>query len=216
MSYIYTRKANYYETDMMGIVHHSNHIRYFEEARIAFMHSIGCDVMQMERDGIIIPNVDAYARYYIPVRFSEEIDIEIRLSYFNGTKMEYTYTARNKNGETAAEGHTMHCNRSFEMEKLYEEDFEERVLSAEHPVVVDFYADWCGPCHMLSPILEELESKNDDFEFFKVNVDECHDLAVKYNVFSIPTVVIFKGGRTVVQSIGLKSGEEMQKILNGI
>ena len=195
MSYIYTRKANYYETDMMGIVHHSNHIRYFEEARIAFMHSIGCDVMQMERDGIIIPNVDAYARYYIPVRFSEEIDIEIRLSYFNGTKMEYTYTARNKNGETAAEGHTMHC---------------------EHPVVVDFYADWCGPCHMLSPILEELESKNDDFEFFKVNVDECHDLAVKYNVFSIPTVVIFKGGRTVVQSIGLKSGEEMQKILNGI
>ena len=97
MSYIYTRKANYYETDMMGIVHHSNHIRYFEEARIAFMHSIGCDVMQMERDGIIIPNVDAYARYYIPVRFSEEIDIEIRLSYFNGTKMEYTYTARNKN-----------------------------------------------------------------------------------------------------------------------
>ena len=88
MSYIYTRKANYYETDMMGIVHHSNHIRYFEEARIAFMHSIGCDVMQMERDGIIIPNVDAYARYYI---------------------MEYTYTARNKNGETAAEGHTMHC-----------------------------------------------------------------------------------------------------------
>ena len=200
MSYIYTRKANYYETDMMGIVHHSNHIRYFEEARIAFMHSIGCDVMQMERDGIIIPNVDAYARYYIPVRFSEEVDIEIRLSYFNGTKMEYTYTARNKNGETAAEGHTMHC----------------RVLSAEHPVVVDFYADWCGPCHMLSPILEELESKNDDFEFFKVNVDECHDLAVKYNVFSIPTVVIFKGGRTVVQSIGLKSGEEMQKILNGI
>ena len=110
MSYIYTRKANYYETDMMGIVHHSNHIRYFEEARIAFMHSIGCDVMQMERDGIIIPNVDAYARYYIPVRFSEEVDIEIRLSYFNGTKMEYTYTARNKNGETAAEGHTMHCD----------------------------------------------------------------------------------------------------------
>ena len=73
------------------------------------MHSIGCDVMQMERDGIIIPNVDAYARYYIPVRFSEEVDIEIRLSYFNGTKMECTYTARNKNGETAAEGHTMHC-----------------------------------------------------------------------------------------------------------
>ena len=102
------------------------------------------------------------------------------------------------------------------MEKLYEEDFESGVLGAEHPVVVDFYADWCGPCQMLSPILEKLEGENDDFEFFKVNVDECHDLAVKYNVFSIPTVVIFKGGRSVVQSIGLKSEEEMQKILNGL
>ena len=109
MSFVYSRTANYYETHMRGIVHHSNRIRYFEEARIAFMRSIDCDVMQMEKDGIIIPNVDAYARYYIPVRFSEEIDIEVRLSYFNGTKMEYTYTAKNKNGETAAEGHTMHC-----------------------------------------------------------------------------------------------------------
>ena len=100
--------------------------------------------------------------------------------------------------------------------EITKDNFEAEVLKSEIPVLADFNADWCGPCHMLSPILEELESKNDDFEFFKVNVDECHDLAVKYNVFSIPTVVIFKGGRTVVQSIGLKSGEEMQKILNGI
>ena len=62
MSFIYRRTANYYETDQMGVVHHSNHIRYFEEARIAFMKSIGCDVAQMEKEGIIIPNVDAYAR----------------------------------------------------------------------------------------------------------------------------------------------------------
>lgn len=102
------------------------------------------------------------------------------------------------------------------MEKIYEEEFQQRVLSAEHPVVVDFYADWCGPCKMLSPILEQLERDNDDFEFFKVNVDENGDLAARYHVFTIPNVVVFKGGRAVTQSIGLKPADELQKMLNGI
>ena len=88
MSHIYKRRANYYETDMMGIVHHSNHIRYFEEARLDYMKSFGCDVLEMEKEGIIIPNVDAYAKYYIPVRFGEEVDIEVSLTTFNGIKME--------------------------------------------------------------------------------------------------------------------------------
>ena len=109
MSHIYKRRANYYETDMMGIVHHSNHIRYFEEARLDYMKSFGCDVLEMETEGIIIPNVDAYAKYYIPVRFGEEVDIEVSLTTFNGIKMEYTFTMRKQNGELAAEGHTMHC-----------------------------------------------------------------------------------------------------------
>ena len=74
---VYPRKANYYETDMMGVVHHSNHIRYFEESRIFFMRNIGCDVMEMEQKGIIIPNVDAYAKYHSPIRFDDEIEIEI-------------------------------------------------------------------------------------------------------------------------------------------
>ncbi len=94
---------------MMGIVHHSNHIRYFEEARLDYMKSFGCDVLEMEKEGIIIPNVDAYAKYYIPVRFGEEVDIEVSLTTFNGIKMEYTFTMRKQNGELAAEGHTMHC-----------------------------------------------------------------------------------------------------------
>ena len=109
MSHIYKRRANYYETDMMGIVHHSNHIRYFEEARLDYMKSFGCDVLEMEKEEIIIPNVDAYAKYYIPVRFGEEVDIEVSLTTFNGIKMEYTFTMRKQNGELAAEGHTMHC-----------------------------------------------------------------------------------------------------------
>ena len=102
------------------------------------------------------------------------------------------------------------------MEKIYEEEFEQRVLQADYPVVVDFYADWCGPCKMLSPILEQLERENDDFGFFKVNVDENGDLAARYHVFTIPNVVIFKGGKAIAQSIGLRTAEEMQKILNGV
>ena len=109
MGLIYKRRANYYETDQMGIVHHSNYIRYFEEARLAFMRENNCDVRELEQKGVIIPNVDAYARYHIPTRFDEVLDIEVRLTSFNGAKMEYTYTARNQNGDIAATGHTLHC-----------------------------------------------------------------------------------------------------------
>ena len=109
MSYIYKRTSNYYETDMMGIVHHSNHIRYFEESRLAYMKSIGCDVLDMEREGIIIPNVDAYARYFVPVHFGETVEVEVKLTTFTGTRMEFTYKMTKENGDLAAEGHTMHC-----------------------------------------------------------------------------------------------------------
>lgn len=110
MSYIYKRTANYYETDQMGIVHHSNHIRYFEEARLSFMKSIDCDAARMEQDGIIIPNVDAYAKYITPVRFQDEMEIEVKLAKFTGVIMRYEYTVRlAKSGEIASVGHTEHC-----------------------------------------------------------------------------------------------------------
>ena len=108
MSFIYRRTANYYETDQMGVVHHSNHIRYFEEARIAFMKSIGCDVAQMEKEGIIIPNVDAYARSIIPILFGDTAETEIQLTKRTGAVMRYEYTAR-LGGNIAATGHTEHC-----------------------------------------------------------------------------------------------------------
>lgn len=72
------------------------------------------------------------------------------------------------------------------------------------------------PLQNALPILEQLERENDDFGFFKVNVDENGDLAARYHVFTIPNVVIFKGGKAIAQSIGLRPAEEMQKILNGV
>lgn len=109
-SKLYKRQAAYYETDRMGIVHHSNYIRYFEEAKTAFLHEIGCDILEMENQGLIIPNVDAYARYITPIGFSDCFTIETRLTEFNGARMAFEYKIiLDKNNKIAATGHTMHC-----------------------------------------------------------------------------------------------------------
>lgn len=100
------------------------------------------------------------------------------------------------------------------MEKIYQEEFQQRVLQAEHPVVVDFFADWCGPCKMLAPVLEQLERDNDEVEFFKINIDENPEIAEQYEVMSIPNVGFFKGGELVDRSVGFKSAEEMQSFID--
>lgn len=94
------------------------------------------------------------------------------------------------------------------------ETFASEVLQSNIPVLVDFYADWCGPCKMLSPILEELERENDDVTFFKINIDENEDIAEKYQVFSIPNVVLFKNGKPAARSVGFKPAEEMQAFID--
>lgn len=105
----YSRQAQYYETDKMAIVHHSNYIRYFEEARSNFMKEIGCDIREIENKGIVIPNVDAYARYIKPIRFFDEFTVETKLMRFNGVSFEFEYKITLKNGTLAATGHTAHC-----------------------------------------------------------------------------------------------------------
>lgn len=77
-------------------------------------------------------------------------------------------------------------------------------------VLVDFYADWCGPCRMLSPILEELSN---DFNIVKVNVDEAPITAQKYGVMSIPTLIVFKDGKEVNKKIGLCSKDELKEMI---
>ena len=97
---------------------------------------------------------------------------------------------------------------------LNETDFETDVLKAEGLILVDFFADWCGPCKMLSPVLEALASKNNDIDFYKINVDENTDLAEKYSVSSIPNVLIFKNGQVADSSIGFKTEEQMQEFID--
>ncbi len=92
------------------------------------------------------------------------------------------------------------------IKKINNEEFKNEVLNNKDISLVDFYADWCGPCKMLSPIMEEISS---DYNVYKINVDEEEDLAREYGIMSIPCVIVFKDGKEIARSVGLKSKEEI-------
>ena len=87
-------------------------------------------------------------------------------------------------------------------------------ISAKGFTLVDFYADWCGPCKMLAPILEELSNEYDDVDFIKVNVDNEPELAAQYQIMSIPAVFLFKDGEVVAKTGGLRPKEDMKAFID--
>lgn len=87
-------------------------------------------------------------------------------------------------------------------------------LQADVPVLVDFYADWCGPCRMLAPILEDISSERNNVKIVKVNVDEAEKVAQQFGIMSIPTIIIFKDGKEVSKKVGLCSKEEIMDMIN--
>lgn len=95
-------------------------------------------------------------------------------------------------------------------------NFESQVLKAEKPVLVDFYAVWCGPCKMLSPLLEEIESSRQDILIGKVNVDEEPALLRQFSITAVPTLVLFKGGERVKQVTGFQSKEALEQLVDGV
>lgn len=100
--------------------------------------------------------------------------------------------------------------KAFEITKT---NFDEEVLKADKPVLVDFWASWCGPCKMLSPVVEELAEELNHVKVGKINVDEQGELGQKFNVMSIPTLLVFKDGKVSATSVGVKSKAEILSLL---
>lgn len=101
--------------------------------------------------------------------------------------------------------------------KFTEANFQKEVLESEIPVLVDFYADWCGPCKMMGPVVEQMAEKFEGkMKIGKLNVDDAGAVAQKYRVASIPTFIIFKNGEPVANYLGAMSEEELESRLNAV
>ena len=102
---------------------------------------------------------------------------------------------------------------TMEIMKVTSANFKEEVLNSDKTVLIDFYADWCGPCKAFSPVVEAVASENEDIKVVKVNVDDAQDLAIKYQVMSIPTTVVIKNGQEVNRAVGMMSKSDLVEMV---
>ena len=95
---------------------------------------------------------------------------------------------------------------------INKDNFHQEVLNSEKPVLLDFWAPWCGPCRLMSPILDQLAEENEDIKVAKVNVDEEPELAGQFRVYSIPTLAVLKDGQMVNQMVGARPKNQIQSM----
>lgn len=101
------------------------------------------------------------------------------------------------------------------IQSVTKDNFDNEILKAQIPVVVDFYADWCGPCKMMSPLMEKLSSEYEGkVKFCKVNVDDEEELAIQNKVQSIPLFVLYKDGQVIDKAVGARAEDEMRELIS--
>ena len=101
----------------------------------------------------------------------------------------------------------------MEIMNITSANFEEEVLNSDKTVLIDFYADWCGPCKMFSPIVESVAAENEDIKVVKIDVDNAQDIAIKYQVMSIPTTVVIRNGEEVNRVVGMVSKSDLLEMV---
>ena len=101
----------------------------------------------------------------------------------------------------------------MEVLKITADNFKKEVLEERKTVLIDFYADWCGPCKMFSPVVEAVAKENEDIKVVKINVDKAQDLAIQYQVMSIPTTVVIKEGKEVNRAVGMISKSDLLEMV---
>ena len=97
---------------------------------------------------------------------------------------------------------------------IHNHNFHEEVINSEKPVLVDFWASWCGPCRMVGPILDEIAAEHPEYKVVKINIDEEPELASRYRVISIPTLLVMKDGQVVQQSVGARPKNQILAMMN--
>ena len=97
---------------------------------------------------------------------------------------------------------------------ITKENFENEVIKSEKPVLIDFWASWCGPCRMVSPVIDQIAEENTAFKVGKVNVDEQMELAKAFRVMSIPTLIVVKDGKVTAQTVGVQPKAQILKMVN--
>ena len=106
---VYKHIVQYYETDMMGFVHHSNYVRWMEEARVDFLCQLDIDYTRLEKDGIVSPTIEVTCRYKKSTTFQDEVFITVTMTEFKGVKLKFAYIMKNAKGEVVAEANSVHC-----------------------------------------------------------------------------------------------------------